>query len=659
MRNYQGNIMKTVLVLIIIQLITLLQVAAQAPDTLWTKTFGGSNSERGQTVVPTSDGGFAIFAHTYSFGPGHFWLIKTDPYGDTLWTKHLVNSNFQGGSLIETSEKGFILVGTVYTSGPNTLDLILIKTNSLGNVVWTKVFEGGGNEYGHHVDQTFDGGFIVIGSKWTITPPIQSDIWLLKMDPNGDTLWTKTFGRTGDDRGGDVRQTSDSGYVLVGQTDSYGAGSYDLWLIKTDQAGDTLWTKLFGGSNSDTPGGIQQTMDGGYIIAGVTFSFGIGGDLWLIKTNSSGVATHTKTYGGSSNDFGNSIRQTSDSGFVVTGSIFSSATLYDLWILKTNQSLDTVWTKRAGGSGNKNDVGASVSETADRGYIITGYTASFGAGMEDSWLLRIRGTISNITDIDLQPSWNILSIPRSVFDFCTSTLFPTATSSAFAYGATGYVAKDTLANGAGYWLKFSSGQTVSISGQARTLDTISVNFGWNMIGSISSPVSVANILSVPAGIVTSSFFGYNISYVIADSIRPGHGYWVKVNQAGQLILSASSQTPQSARIKIIPTSELPPSLPSDIEHLPSDIPHKFALEQNYPNPFNPLTVVRFQLPVESKVTLKIYNVLGQEVAVLVDEMQAAGYKSVEWNAENVPSGVYFYRLMADKFIETKKLIITK
>ncbi|MBI4547052.1 MAG: T9SS type A sorting domain-containing protein [Ignavibacteriae bacterium] len=267
------------------------------------------------------------------------------------------------------------------------------------------------------------------------------------------------------------------------------------------------------------------------------------------------------------------------------------------------------------------------------------------------------------SDFTVNAKWNLISVPVKVADKRKTTLFPTAITDAFAY-SDGYFQKDSLENGIGYWLKFSTVESLSIIGIPISAETIEVSEGWNLIGSISEPVPVSLFASDPPGLITSDFFGYEGGYIRTDTIYPGKGYWVKVNQAGQLTLSSSSQAPASTRIRIVPTSELPPPPPNETA-TGATLPKEFTLEQNYPNPFNPLTVIRYQLPVESKVTLRIYNVLGQEVATLVNKIQDAGFKSQDWNAEGIASGFYFYRLSATPldggppFIETKKMLLLR
>ena len=260
---------------------------------------------------------------------------------------------------------------------------------------------------------------------------------------------------------------------------------------------------------------------------------------------------------------------------------------------------------------------------------------------------------------NVQGSWNIISVPLTVSDFSKAALYPTATSSAFGYNGSGYVITSTLTNGTGYWLKFNGAQSPTLTGLLLTNDTINVVTGWNMIGSLSQRIAVSSIASIPGGITTSKFFGYQNGYVTTDSIYPGKGYWIKVNQGGKLVLSSSSQAAPSTVIQIVPTEELPPASPEANDVNLRTIPTSYALEQNYPNPFNPTTIINYALPAQAFVRLTVYNVLGQEVETLVNEMQDAGNRSVEFNANNLPSGLYFYKITAGTFSDMKKMILLK
>jgi len=263
------------------------------------------------------------------------------------------------------------------------------------------------------------------------------------------------------------------------------------------------------------------------------------------------------------------------------------------------------------------------------------------------------------TPLRVLKSWNLLSLPVVPADARKSVIFPTALSNAFLYNpGTGYEIRDTLLTGRGYWVKFGDTGTVGIVGTPLSDDTTDVVTGWNMIGSLSQTISTSSISSSPGGIVTSQFFWYEGNYRTSDSLRPGKGYWVKVNQDGRLIFSASpSAAMKSERIQIEPTTEFPPAPPNTLGTQP--IPREYSLEQNYPNPFNPTTLIRYALPAETRVVLKIYNILGEEVATLVDETEEPGSRSVTWNANNVPSGIYVYRLVTGRFSDVRKMVLIK
>jgi photosystem II stability/assembly factor-like uncharacterized protein len=383
---------------------------------------------------------------------------------------------------------------------------------------------------------------------------------------------------------------------------------------------------------------------------------------------------------------------------------------------------------------------------------------------------------------DFASSWNLVSLPLTgTSDGRKIHVFPTAVSQAFGYN-NGYYLADTLKNSRGYWVKFGFAQHIAIDGLERTLDTMTVLDGWNLVGSISNPVAIGNLQQIPPNIVTSPYYSYVASYVIADSIKPARGYWVKTNGGGKIVISSSEAAPKQE----LPTSsalellqdfntlnianheghqqtlyfgappdpsfdterfELPPAPPDELFdarfssgsmvdvishdspsgrfHIQSreypvtiswrltqpgatslsfhdantgktlyrgsakigsmrienpavtnvdlllepdaGMPKEFSLKQNYPNPFNPSTAIHYSLPVESYVTLTVYNMLGQEMVKIVDAVQDAGFKSVEWDAANSAAGVYFYRLTAKQkgggqagsFVDVKKMLLIK
>jgi hypothetical protein len=195
-----------------------------------------------------------------------------------------------------------------------------------------------------------------------------------------------TFGGSRSDEGYSVQQTSDSGYIIAGVTRSYGAGGSDVWLVKTDASGNKVWDKTFGGTSDDLGNSVEQTSDGGCVITGWTWSYGAGDhDVWLVKTDADGNKVWDKTFGGMGSDEGYSVRQTSDDGYIIAGWTTSyGASYYDVWLIKTDASGDKVWDKTFGTV--RFECGHCVRQTSDGGYIVVGYSDFYGAG--DVWLIK-------------------------------------------------------------------------------------------------------------------------------------------------------------------------------------------------------------------------------------------------------------------------------
>jgi hypothetical protein len=343
----------------------------------WSKTYDG------MSVQQTSDGGYIILGGSSS----DLLLIKTDDQGNKIWDRTFggeesVSSDW---SVQQTLDSGYIITCNTWVYlDEGLMDLLLIKTDDQGNKIWDRTFGGEEFDEGESVQQTPDGGYIITG--WTRSFGAgSSDLWLIKTDEQGTRLWDRTFGGEESDSGGSVQQTSDGGYIITGLTGSFGAGSSDLWLIKTDGQGKKLWERTFGGADWDEGYSVQQTLDGGYIITGSTASFGAGyGDLWLIKTDVQGKKLWERTFGGAEDDEGKSVQQTPDGGYIIMGSTESFGEgSGDLWLIKTDEQGNKIWDRTFGGE--EYDWGKSVQQTPDGGYIITGGTSSFG---DDLWLIK-------------------------------------------------------------------------------------------------------------------------------------------------------------------------------------------------------------------------------------------------------------------------------
>ena len=235
---------------------------------------------------------------------------------------------------------------------------------------WTQQFGGFYKDYGSSVQQTTDRGYIIVGSSYnglSYTNP-NPDVYLIKTDVNGNELWTKKFGEkvgyiyNNYDEGRSVQQTSDGGYIICGQTNSF-SNDYDVYLIKTDLNGDSLWTKTFGGTSYDDGYSVQQTSDGGYIITGR-------GDFQLIKTDMNGNSLWTKTF---ADGEGKCVEQTTDGGYIIAGNTYRQNGGVDIYLVKTDINGNELWTKRFGGG--EDDYGNSVQQTNDGGYIVAGTRA--------------------------------------------------------------------------------------------------------------------------------------------------------------------------------------------------------------------------------------------------------------------------------------------
>jgi hypothetical protein len=455
---------------------------AQAPETLWQKTYNGT---WGTDVKQTSDGGFIITGFTVvESGNSDLLLMKTDSNGNQIWAKTYGGADGledAGSSVVETSDGGFLVAGDFETfeAGPGSpihSDLWLIKTNAAGEKVDEFVAGELEQDKAAFISPTDDGGFIVTGRfefnrSTETTEKYDADIWLLKFTSNGDTVWTKTYGSTAlNEVGRTVHQTSWGGYIIAA-TDQM--KNDRIFLLKTDANGNGGF-KEYEGFLEEGTDFVRETNDGGFIVAGNTLS----DQILLFKTDVDGNLLWRKTYG--NNAHATSVRQTQDGGYIVSGFIANES--IDGWILRTDENGDTLWAKTID-IGGAIDGFFSIDLTEDGGYVLTGTS-------NDEVLL----------------------------------------------------------------------------------------------------------------------------------------------------------------------TKLGPEQATSVENQATHVPVRFKLSQNHPNPFNPSTKISYSIPRSGFVTLKVYDMLAREIRTLVNKFQQANVYSVTFNASDLPSGVYFYKLQVGDFSEMKKML---
>jgi hypothetical protein len=414
--------MKKSSVLVLILSIICITATISYSQEYWAKTYGGGTGyDRATAVQQTSDNGYIVAGYTDSFGAGNadIWLLKLDSSGIVQWQKTYGGTDIDAPwSVQQTSDNGYIVAGYTDSFGAGNADIWLLKLDSSGIVQWQKTYGGIADDYAFSVQQTSDNGYIVAGSTYSFGAG-NDDIWLLKLDSSGIVQWQKTYGGTSTQYALSVQQTSDDGHIIAGCTYSVGTDSRDMWLLKLDSSGIIQWQKTYGGTDWDIAYSVEQTSDNGYIVAGDTDSFGAGlRDMWLLKLDSSGIVQWQKTYGGTDIDAPWSVQQTSDNGYIIAGNTFSfGAGGNDGWLLKLDSSGNVQWQKTYGGTDW--DHAWSVRHTSDNGYIVAGYTDFFGTDNKDIWLLKLDSS-GNIPDCNIIGSSDALVTDTTVVGVNTS-----------------------------------------------------------------------------------------------------------------------------------------------------------------------------------------------------------------------------------------------
>ncbi|MCK4759096.1 MAG: hypothetical protein KAT69_03560 [Candidatus Aminicenantes bacterium] len=385
--------MKKIILVVIFFLIfsSLLSLHAQ-----WVKTYGKEVNDRVFLLQQTNDGGCIVAGKTrLTWGVYYTVLLvmKLDSNGTIEWQKTFrsgYGDEYDYLSIQQTSDGGCIF--SAYTDDiPSYMgeqEFLVVKLGSTGNIDTSGSFSLFTDGLSRFMQNTSDGGYILTGNTLT-SGPSGDDVWILRLSPLREIEWQRAYGGNSYDSACSVQQTGDGGYILIGNTTSYGAGGEDIWIIKLSQLGDIEWQKAYGGIDSENACSIQQTSDGGYILIGDTWSFGAGDeDILIIKLTQSGDIGWQRTYGGTDIDAACSIQETSDGGYVVGGNTSSfGAAEKNGWILKLSQTGTVEWEKTLGNSFG--EINKSVQQSIDGGYISASSISSFGAGSSDFLIFRL------------------------------------------------------------------------------------------------------------------------------------------------------------------------------------------------------------------------------------------------------------------------------
>ncbi|MFH1011934.1 MAG: PQQ-binding-like beta-propeller repeat protein [bacterium] len=355
-----------------------------SPDTLWTRVIGGDRSDYAYDIRQTADGGYIVAGYTSTLSGASAILVRLSESGDTLWTRSYRDEGAVMAMCVhEMPDGGFIFSG-VGLSEHDTWQTLGARTNASGNLMWTTIMDTWPFK-GQSIYPTVDGGSVIAaGDGFTYLPDIQ----LIKLDAGGDTVWTHYYGGPYADIVREVQQTVDGGYIFAGSTQINMETGLDLYLVRTNENGDTVWTRTFGGPEQEWGLAMDQCSDGGFVIAGeLEYVNGpTDEDIIIAKTDSLGNHQWTRIYDGPP-VYAESIEQTVDGGYIVCGiSRVQQGSYADVYLLKLDTNGDSLWTRTYGGA--YSDVGLAVRQTTDEGYVIAGYTQSFDYPDLDLYVIK-------------------------------------------------------------------------------------------------------------------------------------------------------------------------------------------------------------------------------------------------------------------------------
>ena len=409
----------------------LLPFAAFSQQITFEIIYGGEGYDEARSIWQTSDGGYIVAGTSGSYPSGNsdVFLLKIDSVGAIQWFKFPGGADLQAGySVQQTSDGGYIVAGLTDAGDFGGYDVYLMKTDINGDFLWSKTYGGADWDFGYSVEETSDNGFIIGGTTYSFGQGEQ--MYMVKTDAAGDTAWTKTFGGSDDENAKCVRQTSDGGYVLVGYTETYGAGMKDVFILKTDADGDSVWAKMFGHSWDDFGTFIEQTIDDGYIVSASKVDSSTNRhDQYYIKTDGNGLEQWHQIFTAAVDDKAVIIHQRNDGVFLSAGTAESGNGVgggkADYFFLMMNSNGYPIGSVRTEGA-YKDDVLHTMQITSDMGIIMAGASESYGDGLTQIYVVKADSILSLLND----PV--IIGIDDEITNIETMGVYPNPASDIFS-----------------------------------------------------------------------------------------------------------------------------------------------------------------------------------------------------------------------------------
>ena len=407
--------------LTLLLILTVSVCAYGQPDSLWSQTFGGISLDEARSVRQTTDGGYILAGSTYG-GGSRLWdvlLLKLDASGNVQWS-HIYGGPLSdnGSGVLQTADGGYVVAGYTANYGAGNYDAWLIKVAANGDSVWSRTYGGSLNDFAASLEPTADGGYILGGTNLSFSNGYE-DLWMVKTDAAGNLQWHHTYGESGFDFGAKARQTNDGGYVIAGYTERQDNGDTDIWVFKTDADGNEQWNHLYGEFNPEYCYDIIQTSDGGYAMCGYTYFGGL-----MIKTDAAGNQQWQQLHNGTFT----ALQQTSDGGYALTGYRYIGSH-YDFLLLKTDSVGNEHWSRTYGRSGM--DHSYASRQTNDGGYILAGTGENSGVGLYDVFVLKTTPDqilaapgklVIQPVGLDVHLTWNSVNVPDVMYEIYSDSL---------------------------------------------------------------------------------------------------------------------------------------------------------------------------------------------------------------------------------------------